>query len=134
MKAQITAGKVLGELETEVMDVVWQAKAPISVAEVVNALSQKQKVAHTTVMTIMGRLTEKGLLKRIIPGKTYLYKPAISKDTFLKTVSRQIIKNLVTTFGDTAVAHFTNELEKVPSEKKQKLLQYLKKAKNDKRK
>lgn len=130
----INTGKVLGGLETEVMEVVWQTGAPISVGEVVNALGQKQKVAHTTIMTIMGRLTEKGLLKRITPGKTYLYKPAYSRDTFLKKISRQIIKNLVVTFGDTVVAHFTEELEKVPFEKKQKLLKILKEAKNNERK
>lgn len=122
-------GKVLGELETQIMEIVWEAKEPISVADVVKTLSKKRKIAYTTTMTIMGRLYEKDLLKRSVSGKAYLYKPAYSKDTFLTRVSQQIIKNLVSSFGDSAVAHFAEELEHIPSEKKQKLLKILKEQK-----
>ncbi|MBI2443083.1 MAG: BlaI/MecI/CopY family transcriptional regulator [Candidatus Levybacteria bacterium] len=123
-------GKVLGELETQVMEIIWQAKEPISVSEVVAVLSKKRDIAYTTVMTIMTRLIEKGLLKRTALGKAYVYKPIFSKDTFLTKVSQQIIKNLVSRFGDKAIAHFAQELDKVPEEKKAKLLQILKQAKN----
>ena len=127
-------GKVLGELETQVMKIIWQAQEPFSVSAVLKVLSKKRKVAYTTVMTIMGRLTEKGLLKRSQEGKAYFYKPAYSKDTFLTSVSRQIIRNLVSNFGDAAVAHFAEALEDMPSDKKQKLLKILKEAKNNERK
>lgn len=127
-------GKVLGKVESQIMEIVWQANKPISVAEVVSALSKKRKVAHTTVMTIMGRLVEKGLLKRIPSGKTHFFKPAYSQDVFLSRMSRKIIKNFVSTFGDKAVAYFSEELEKIPSEKKQRMLQTLKEAKKNDRK
>lgn len=119
-------GKVLGELETKVMETVWEKGKPISVSDVIKVLSKKRTIAYTTVMTIMTRLTEKGLLKRTALGKAYLYKPAFSKDTFLTRVSKQIIKNLVSSFGDRAIAHFAQELENIPEEKKQKLLKILK--------
>lgn len=122
-------GKVLGELETQVMEIIWQVKKPISVSEVVAVLSKKRDIAYTTVMTIMTRLLDKGLLKRTALGKAYVYKPSYSKDTFLTKVSQQIIKNFVSSFGDKAIAHFAQELDKVPPEKKTKLLQILKQAK-----
>lgn len=122
-------GKALGQLETKIMEIIWQADQPISVSDVVKAISKKRDIAYTTVMTIMGRLTEKGLLKRTSTGKAYLYMPAYSKDTFLTRVSREIIKNLVSSFGDTAIVHFAEELENIPSDKKQKLLKILKEAK-----
>ena len=127
-------GKVLGELETQVMEIVWKAMKPISVSDVVQILSKKRGIAYTTVMTIMTRLAEKGLLKRITLGKAYLYKPAYSKDTFLTRVSRKIIKNLVSSFGDRAIAHFAKELEKIPSDKKKKLLKILRNGKKYERK
>ena len=127
-------GKVLGELETQVMKIVWQAQEPFSVSDVVKVLSKKRTIAYTTVMTIMTRLTEKGLLKHTSSGKAYLYKPVLSKDTFLTRVSKQIIKNLVSNFGDTAIAHFAQELENIPSDKKQKLLNALLEAKKNERK
>ena len=127
-------GKVLGELETQVMEIVWETKEAISVSDVVKTLSKKRDIAYTTVMTIMTRLTDKGLLKRTSSGKAYLYKPAYSKDTFLTRTSRQIIKNLVSSFGDTAIAHFAKELENTPSDKKQKLINLIKEAKRNERK
>ena len=134
MSIKRNVGKVLGELETQVMEIVWQAQEPLSVSDVVKVLSKKRNIAYTTIMTIMTRLTDKGLLKRTSSGKAYLYKPAYSKDTFLTRVSRQIIKNLVSSFGDTAIAHFAQELENIPLDKKQKLLKILKEAKRDERK
>lgn len=122
-------GKVLGELETKIMETVWEKGVPVSVSDVVKVLSKKRTIAYTTAMTIMTRLTEKGLLKRTSLGKAYLYKPAYSKDTFLTRVSRQIIKNLVSSFGDTAIAHFAEELENIPDDKKEKLLKIIKEQK-----
>lgn len=130
MSIRRNVGKVLGELETEIMEIVWKEQRPISVSEVVRVLSRKRKIAYTTVMTVMGRLTKKGLLKRTSVGKAYLYKPTYSKETFLIRTSRQIIRNLASSFGETAIAHFAEELRNIPSDKKRKLLEILKEAKN----
>lgn len=119
-------GKVLGELETAVMEIIWQSENPISVADVHKVLRKKRMIAYTTVQTVMTRLTDKGLLKRTNTYKAHLFKPAYSKDTFLTRISRQIIKNLVTSFGDSAVAHFAQELENLPPDKKQQLLKIIK--------
>ena len=129
MKTGKHIGKVLGDLENNVMEIVWQSHEPTSVSDVVKILKKKRQIAYTTVMTIMTRLTEKGLLKRTALGKAYVYKPAYSKDTFLTSVSRQIIQNLVNNFGDRAIAHFAEELDKIPSNKKKKLLKMLGKIK-----
>lgn len=120
------SGKFLGELEKEIMEVVWQSTQPITVRLVFESISKKRKIAYTTVMTIMGRLAKKGYLKTEASGKAYIYKAVLSKDKFLTKVSRQIIRNLISSFGNTAIAHFAQELEKIPVEKKQKLLRLLK--------
>lgn len=122
------SGRFLGELEKEVMEIIWQSTKPITVRLVFEAISKMRKIAYTTVMTIMGRLVKKGYLKTESSGKAYTYKALLSKDKFLTKVSRQIIKNLVSSFGDTAIAHFAQELEKIPADKKQKLVKLLKGA------
>ena len=119
-------GKVLGELETKVMETVWEKGVPVSVSDVVKVLSRKRTIAYTTVMTIMTRLNEKNLLKRTSAGKAYLYKPVFSKDTFLTRITHQIIKNLVSNFGTSAIAHFAEELENITPSRKQKLIKILK--------
>lgn len=126
MNTDQKVGKVLGELESEIMEIVWQAKNPISVRDVTENLQHKRQIAYTTVMTIMGRLVEKGLLKRSISGKAYIYRQAYSKDKFLTRISRQIIKTFISSFGEVAVAHFAQEIEKIPVSKRRKLLKILK--------
>lgn len=122
-------GKVLGALESDVMHVIWQSPIPVSVRFVTETLQKERKIAYTTVMTIMSRLTEKGLLKRKSRGKAYVYYAAYSKDKLLTKVSRQIIKNLVDTFGESTVAHFAQEIEQIEPNTKIKLLHILRKAK-----
>jgi len=119
-------GKVLGELETEIMEVIWEARNPLSVGDIVKVLNRKRNIAYTTVMTIMGRLVEKGLLTRKPHRKAYLYSPAYTKDAFLTRVSQQIIKNLVGSFGKTAIAHFAEEIENMKPSKKRDLMKLLK--------
>lgn len=119
-------GKVLGELESEVMEIVWHSPSPISVRDVTENLQHKRQIAYTTVMTIMGRLVEKGLLKRSISGKAYTYQPVYTKEKFLTRITRQIIKTFISSFGEVAVAHFAQEIEKIPASKRRKLLKILK--------
>lgn len=120
------AGQFLGDLEKEIMEIIWQKKDPVTVRFVFEKLSKNRKVAYTTVMTIMSRLTEKEILKRVVLGKAYIYQPIYSKDKFLSRVSRQIIKSFISSYGDNAIAHFVEELEKTPDEKKKRLLKILK--------
>lgn len=127
MTAEQKVGKVLGELESEVMEIIWQSSNPVLVRGVAEYLQKKRKIAYTTVMTIMNRLVEKRLLSRKQEGHAYLYKSAVSKDKFLTRISHQIIKNFVSSFGDAAVAHFTEELAKISPEKRKQLLKLLRK-------
>jgi len=124
----LTKNKVLGELESEIMKIVWDCKSPVSVKAVTENLQKNRKIAYTTVMTIMGRLVEKGLLKRKTSGKAYDYQATYTKDRFLTKATRQIIKNFVSSFGDGAIAHFAQEVDKMPAEKKKKLVKILKES------
>lgn len=122
-------GKVLGELQSEVMEVIWQSQDPVSVKTVTQSLQEKRTIAYTTVMTVMGRLVDKGLLKRKESGKAYIYQPTHSKEKFLTRVSRQIIRNFASTFGEPAITHFAEEVDKLAPEKKKELVKLLKEAK-----
>lgn len=118
--------QVLGELEKEVMDVVWKNSSPVTVREVLERISKKRKVAYTTVMTIMTRLVAKGLLKRkLYDNKAYTYQVVYSKGKFLTKTSKQIIKNFISNFGESAIAHFAQEIEKIPADKRRRLLKML---------
>ena len=102
----------LGPLEAAVMDRLWKRRSA-TVRDVVDDLGQSRSLAYTTVMTIMTRLHVKGLLIRDRDGKTYVYRPAFTREEHRARLSREIVRGLVDEFGDVALAHFTAELNGV---------------------
>lgn len=101
----------LGKLEAEVMEIIWKLKTA-TVRAVVNRINKKRNAAYTTIMTIMSRLHAKGVLeRRQDENGAYLYTPAECKEKFLARASGRVIKNLLNSFGEVAVAQFLDVLE-----------------------
>lgn len=115
----------LGELEKQIMEIVWQAQDPLSVSDVVKVLSKKRKIAYTTIMTIMGRLVDKGVLTRKLDGKNYLYQPKVSRERFVAKSVHAIFTSAVSTLGQEAVTHFAKEIKKLNPKKREELLKML---------
>ena len=60
-----------GDLAQAILDLVGQAGAPVTPAQVRDALGRE--LAYTTVMTVMARLYDRGLLARKRSGRAYAY-------------------------------------------------------------
>src|SRR6516225_6262117 len=67
---------MLGPLELEVMDVLWNSGAR-NVREVVKRM--RRELAYTTVMTTMDRLYKKGLLARELDERAFIYSPKLTR-------------------------------------------------------
>lgn len=101
---------ILGPLSSEVMAIVWEHDAPITVREVVDRLNHERAspLAYTTVMTVMARLAEKGTLRRHADGRSYLYEAAASDPAGLA------VRELLRDFGSSAVASFVDQARADP--------------------
>lgn len=101
---------LLHELESLVMEEVWRQEQA-TVREVLTALNRGEKErAYTTVMTIMARLDEKGILTRERRGKTDVYEPVLSREQFMEARAGDEVQSLIREFGDIALAHFAEEV------------------------
>jgi predicted transcriptional regulator len=69
----------LGELQTAVMDVLWEADEPLKVRQVLDRLDTGKPLAYTTVMTVLDSLHRKSWALREMDGQAYLYRPAFSR-------------------------------------------------------
>ncbi len=104
--------QVLGELEQEIMEVLWKREDAI-VRDVFIELKKKRKIAYTTVMTVMGRLANKGILQKTPKKNSYLYKPVYSKNDFEKCISREVIKGILGNYTQAAVTSFIDVLTEI---------------------
>ena len=67
----------MGSLESEVLAALWSADRPLNPGDVLEVAGID--VAYTTVMTILSRLWQKGLVDRERSGRAYVYTPRISE-------------------------------------------------------
>ena len=106
-----TAPPPLHELETAVMEVVWE-RGEVSVREVMQALNADAPKgrAYTTYMTIMTRLDTKGMLERRREGKTDFYRPTHTRDRYSDLRARAEVESVVDEYGDVALAHIARQM------------------------
>ena len=101
---------VLGPLEAEIMDVVWD-DGEVTVRDVHKRLSKGRSIAYTTVMTTLGRLTDKGLLRRIEDQPAHRYTAIVTREQYARSTVKSVVDWLMGHFPDPAVAYFIDRVE-----------------------
>lgn len=98
--------KVLGDLEAEIMEIVWARPASqgITVREVFEALSARRRLAYTTVLTTMTRLARKHLLRVEKDGQTYVYYPTATQAEFIARFVGRLLEDLLVSFAGPTLA------------------------------
>ena len=66
-----------GSLEADVLAFLWSRGGPTTPREVLDGLGLDY--AYTTVLTILSRLWQKGLLERERVGRAYAYRPKLTE-------------------------------------------------------
>ena len=102
--------KVLGPLGAEVMRAVWKQREPMTPRQALDVLNDERTspLAYTTVMTVMSRLAEKGILVRRRAGRGYAYEAVV------KDAAAIAVHDVMRDFGEQAVAHFLTEARADP--------------------
>lgn len=125
------APKKLGDLETDIMTVVWE-KGEVSVQDVKDALEPERPLAYTTVMTVMSRLAEKGILNRNKEGRAYIYNPAASQKSTAGSMLMALVRRLYKGATGEAIAHLLEEegdVDEAELDRLEKLIQAKRKRK-----
>jgi len=78
----------LTPLELEIMEVLW-VQGPATSHTVQKALDRR--LAYTTVQTMLNVLCRKGKVRRVLRGRVYIYRPALSRRLALARTIRELI-------------------------------------------
>ena len=105
--------KLLGELELEVMRVVWE-RGIVTVRHVLDTLTETRPLAYTTIMTVMTRLADKGLLAVDKQSKSYRYRAVQTREGFEAQAVGRVVQSLINDFGgEIAINQFVEKLSAV---------------------
>lgn len=86
---------------------------PMAVADVLDQVNgvTGAGLAYTTVMTVLGRLHDKGLVGRSKQGRGYVYTVRYSEPELVQVLSRREVDRVVDRYGDAALSAFVTRLE-----------------------
>jgi len=97
----------LSKAETRVLEQYWKLGTS-SVREILDSLPEEERVAYTTVQTLVYRLEQKGALRRVKKiGNAQLFEPAIDQRQFRSG----LVRDLLELFGGSPHLLVSNLLE-----------------------
>lgn len=124
----------LGPLESQIMEIVWAAREPLSVRNVHNALARRKRhLAYSTVKAVLTNLTVKGCLRRTEKGNSNYFSATETREEFQKRTVSAVIDSLLENHREPLIAHLVDrvaededdlrQIEKLIAKKRKELLQ-----------
>ena len=92
-------GQSLGELEAQILDIIWDLEPPVSTTQVFKVMYPRRELSYSTIMLTMAKLARKGVLAQERTGKkktdAFIYKPKMSREemcvALMNAVSKQVL-------------------------------------------
>lgn len=112
--------RVLGPLESAIMDVIWQL-GPSTVSQVHKELRSKKEIAYTTVMTTLTRLARKKLLDQDKSALSYMYSARFDKPSFERYVVSGVLETLLADYQSIFVDNLILHLHTLGEAEQEKL-------------
>lgn len=88
-------GLVLGELESRLMRLCWDADRPLTAREIHERLREEHPVSPLTSTTVLNRLVRKGLLRRArVDGRLH-FSARVDESAFVSQASRRAVEGIL---------------------------------------
>lgn len=112
--------RVLGPLESEIMDVIWR-RGPSTVSQVHKEIRSKKEIAYTTVMTTLTRLARKNILEQDTSGLSYIYSARFDKEAFDRYVVKGVVEALMSDYHTMFIESLTANLRSLTEDERAEL-------------
>ncbi|BBI34157.1 BlaI/MecI/CopY family transcriptional regulator [Cohnella abietis] len=129
---EVGLNRFFGTLEAKIMELLWEEEIEeMSIKEVQLKLEQDKPLNFNTVMTVMNRLVDKGMLVKRTEARHSLYRPNQSKERFIDEQSKKLTENLYEEFGGLVVNHMIDVLKDVDQDLLNQLANKIQQLKRD---
>ena len=113
----------LGYLEMEIMPIVWEM-GKATVRDVFEKLYYSRRLAYTTVLTVMKRLVDKGMLRVDSTTIPFVYSPAVASQELATALVDEVIDRLLGGTSAPLVLHYL-EHGKISAKEKSRFISLL---------
>lgn len=109
--------RVLGPLETQVMDVVWSHSGPMSTRDIHDAMHPPRRRtrtsdrAFTTIVTTVERLYKKKMLRRSGRKGEYMYAAAVTREEFTEHLVTRVMGHLLQDFAEPTLSYLSQRID-----------------------
>lgn len=86
--------KRLGDAELEVMQAAWHAEEQVTSAYILQQIKHQRTWGQATLLTVLGRLADKGFLICEKCGRNNFYRPAIGEEDYRQSEGRTVLEKL----------------------------------------
>ncbi|MFJ5749345.1 BlaI/MecI/CopY family transcriptional regulator [Peribacillus frigoritolerans] len=128
---EVGLNRFFGPLEANIMEYLWD-KDEQSIKAVQQSLEVDKPINFNTVMTVMNRLVEKGILEKRSEGRLSLFRPVQSKEEFFEEQSKKLTESLLDEFGGAVISHMLDAMKDADQGLIEKLEQKIQSLKKDK--
>ncbi len=94
--------------ELEVLKILWD-RGPSTVREVMEVLNQTRRRAYTSVMSLLGVMTDKGLLAREPKGRAFQYRAKVGREKTLGQMVEDLLARAFEGSASTLVARLLEQ-------------------------
>lgn len=108
--------KVLGDLEALVLQTVWKLGRPTPARAIHERVGEQHPVAIHTVITVLNKLVEKGLLRRDRHDELLHFSARVSEEEFRAEAARRVVRGILSFGPDAVTASFVDILAEADPE------------------
>ena len=102
----------LAPLELDCMNALWPS-GEATVREIQQALRPSRPRAYTTIMTILDRLAQKGIVQRRKVGRAWVYRASVSADEAAASAVSQVVKGFFAGSATALALHLAGQREQI---------------------
>jgi len=122
-------GPLSEELERPLMEILW-TKGSMKGRALYEEIRRKRDIAYTTALTVLDRLSKKGLIKKDRKSGIILFTPAVSRQAYESAVTESLVQKAFEVSPDLAVSAFADIFSKMPKGNLEKLEKLLEEKRN----
>lgn len=94
-------GQSLGELEAQILDIVWELDRPVTTTDVFRVMYDRRTLSYSTIMLTMSKLAKKGILTQERTGErkkdAFVYTHRVGREEMAQRLMEDIAQKLLHT-------------------------------------